>query len=73
MMLHSSTFEYLKPTDLQLETMAEVRQAFATFVDHIEHTVPDGPDLDHVIRLLRDAAMWANIAITREADGAPRA
>jgi hypothetical protein len=70
--MHSSTFDYLKPTNLQLEDMAEVRRAFATFVDHIEHTVPDGPDLDHVMRLLREAAMWCNVAITRLDDGTPR-
>jgi len=72
MPLHSSTFEYLKPTDKQLQTTAEVRTKFAEFTRYIEGALPDGPDKTFVIRQLRDSAMWANVTITRGADGSPR-
>jgi hypothetical protein len=72
MPLHSTTFEYLKPTDAQLERMADVRARFAAFVQSMEAALPDGPDKTFVIRNLRDCAMWANVTITRGPDGAPR-
>lgn len=72
MALHNSTFEYLKPTDLQLQVMAVVRNDFANFVNKLDANLPDGPDKTYVMRQLRDAAMWANIAITRQPDGSPR-
>ena len=71
-MLHSSTFESLKPSNEQLESMAYVRSAFAEFVSHIDVHLPDGPDKTYLMRQLRDCAMWANVAITRNADGSPR-
>lgn len=71
-MLHESTFEYLKPTDAQLELMSDVRQDFKEFTKGIEENLPEGPDKTYVIRKLRECAMWANIAITRNADGSPR-
>jgi hypothetical protein len=71
-MLHSSTFEYLKPTDVQLLCMTRVRSYFAEFVSHIDDQLPDGPDKTYVMRQLRDCAMWANVAITRNPDGSPR-
>jgi hypothetical protein len=70
--MHASTFEYLKPTDEQLATMAEVRQNFKDFVETIESDIPDGPDKTYLIRKLRECAMWANVAITRQPDGSPR-
>lgn len=70
--MHPSTFEYLKPTDDQIEHMAYVRAAFAEFASHIDVHIPDGPDKTYLMRQLRDAAMWANVAITRNADGSPR-
>jgi hypothetical protein len=72
MALHASTFEYLKPTDDQLNTMGSVREAFAAFTKTIEPWLPDGPDKTYVLRQLRDSAMWANQAITRNPDGSPR-
>jgi hypothetical protein len=72
MPLHSATFEYLKPTDAQLERMADVRARFAAFVQSMEAALPDGPDKTFVIRNLRDCAMWANVTIMRGPDGAPR-
>lgn len=72
MPLHESTFEYLKPTDEQIAQMAEVREAFAGFVTFLDRKLQDGPDKTYVIRKLRECAMWANVSITREADGTPR-
>lgn len=72
MSLHPSTFEYLKPTDDQLAAMAEVRAAFKNFSEILEDRLPDGPDKTYVMRQLRDCAMWANIAITRNPDGSQR-
>ena len=71
--MHSSTYEYLKPTDAQVEKMARVRAAAAAYSAVLEAELPDGPDKTFVIRNHRSNAMWANVAITREADGSPRA
>jgi hypothetical protein len=72
MSMHPTTFEYLKPTDAQMESMAYVRAAFAEFASHIDVHIPEGPDKTYLMRQLRDVAMWANIAITRNPDGSPR-
>ena len=72
MTLHTSTFEYLKPTDQQMDKMAHVRAAFADFTARIDQDIPEGPDKTYLLRQLRDCAMWANIAITRNPDGSPR-
>ena len=73
MSMHSTTFEYLNPTDEQKAQMAEVRAAAKAFCDVLEASLPDGPDKTFVIRAHRSNAMWANVAITRQPDGAPRA
>lgn len=70
--MHSSTFEYLKPTDDQVETMAKVRGDARTFARTLEALLPDGPDKTYTLRKFREVAMWANIAITRQPDGSPR-
>lgn len=70
--LHPSTFEYLKPTDEQIAAMARVRQAFKTLADLLADELPDGPDKTAIFRNVRTTAMWANVAITRHSDGAPR-
>ena len=72
MALHSSTFEYLKPTDAQMEAMAHMRSVFADVATECDRSIPDGPDKTFLMRQLRDCAMWANIAITRNPDGSPR-
>ena len=72
MKLHDSTFEYLKPTDEQVADMAYVRSEFRQLIENISTKVPDGPDKTYLIRKIREAAMWANVAITRQADGSPR-
>ena len=70
--MHETTFEYLKPTDAQLETMQKMRHAFAKLAHEVDDTVRPGADKDYALRLIRDAGMWVNVAITREEDGTPR-
>jgi hypothetical protein len=72
MALHPSTFDYLKPTDEQMNTMGAVREAFSVFTKTIGPLLPDGPDKTYLLRQLRECGMWANIAITRNPDGSPR-
>jgi hypothetical protein len=72
MTLHASTFEYLKPTDDQIESMMKVRLAAKVYCDALEAVLPEGPDKTFIIRTHRSNAMWANVAITRQADGTPR-
>ena len=72
MMLHTSTFEYLKPTDEQMRTMEQARSAFAELAVELDNIIPDGPDKTYLLRQLRDCGMWANVAITRNPDGSPR-
>lgn len=71
--MHPSTYEYLKPTDPQLGAMAIVREAAKVYNDVLDAMLPDGPDKTFVIRAHRSNAMWANVAITRQPDGTPRA
>lgn len=70
--MHSSTFEYLKPTDDQITTMGKLRQAAADYCKALEELLPDGPDKTFVIRAHRSNAMWVNVAVTRLPDGTPR-
>lgn len=72
MTLHHSTFEYLKPTDEQVAMMQRVRLAAREYSLTLESALPDGPDKTFILRAHRANAMWANIAITRQADGTPR-
>ena len=70
--MHESTFHYLKPTDEQMALMGEARDAAAAYAGTLSRVVPDGPDKTYIMRKLREAAMWANVAITRQTDGSPR-
>jgi hypothetical protein len=70
--MHTSTFDYLKPTDDQVNQMTIVRGATATYAEILQTILHDGPDKTYVLRKLREVAMWANVAITRHADGSPR-
>lgn len=72
MPMHSTTYEYLKPTDEQVAAMARVRAAAKAYSDVLEAELPDGPDKTFTIRNHRSNAMWANTAITRHPDGSPR-
>lgn len=71
-MLHPSTFEYLKPTDAQVEKMARCRAAAKAYADILDAELPDGPDKTFVLRAHRSNAMWVNVAVTRQPDGTPR-
>lgn len=71
-MLHPSTYQYLLPTDDMKVQMAKVREAAKVYSDVIEANLPDGPDKENILTNHRSNAMWANVAITREADGTPR-
>lgn len=70
--MHPSTYDYVKPTDEQIQQMAEVRHAARIYSEVLEKVLPDGPDKTYVLRKLRTVAIWANIAIHRQPDGTPR-
>ena len=70
--LHDSTFEYLKPTEQQIDNMAILREAHKRLADTIDGYMPDGPDKTYALRKLREISMWCNVAITRNPDGSPR-
>lgn len=72
MSMDETTFEYLKPTEAQLMAMAELRKAAKTYSNYLVTYLPDGPDKTYTLRKLREVAMWANVALTRHADGSPR-
>ena len=72
MMLHPTTFEYLKPTDEQIAKMAKLRAAAKAYADILDSELPDGPDKTFVLRQHRANAMWVNVAVTRLPDGTPR-
>jgi hypothetical protein len=72
MTLHTTTFEYLKPTERQLTAMLHMRHAALIYSEAIEENVPEGPDKTYILRRLREIAMWVNVALTRNADGSPR-
>ena len=72
MSLHKDAFSYLKPTDKQMTAMTDLRNEFNRFADVIQHALVDGPDKTYVMRLIRTAAMWSHVALTRHEDGGPR-
>jgi len=70
--MHSSTYDYLKPTDEQMAQMTKAREAAKVYGEALDALLPDGPDKTFVMRAHRSNAMWVNVAITRQPDGAPR-
>ena len=70
--LHETTFGFLTPTDAQKETMNACREAAKVYAEKLDELLPAGPDKTYVLRQVRDTAMWANIAVTRNPDGSPR-
>ena len=70
--MHPSTFEYLKPTDEQIEQMGKLRLASKLYCEALDQLLPNGPDKTYIIRKFRELAMWNNVAITRLHDGTPR-
>lgn len=72
MNLDPKTFDHLQPTPVQLERMQACRTAAANYAKALADYLPDGPDKTWIMREVRTVAMWANVALTRHADGAPR-
>jgi hypothetical protein len=72
MELHPSTFDHVKPTDEQAETMRQASALSKGYADDIAGILPDGADKTYVLRRIRETAMWINTAIMREDDGSPR-
>lgn len=70
--MHESTFSYLKTNERQLMFMSAARAAATDYARILEASIPEGPDKTYVMRKLREVAMWVNVAITRQPDGAPR-
>lgn len=60
------------PTEEQTVDMKIVRQATAAYAKVMEDLLPIGPDKTYILRKIREVGMWANVTITREADGTPR-
>lgn len=52
--------------------MERLRLAAKDYADILDSYLPDGADKTYVLRLLRTVGMWANVAVTRHPDGAPR-
>jgi hypothetical protein len=71
--LHDTTFAFLNPSDAQKAQMQICREAVKACADVLGSHVPDGPDKTYLLRKLREVGMWANVAITRQPDGSPRA
>lgn len=71
--LHSSTFNYMKPNEQQLERMERLRAAAKVYADVLDAELQDGPDKTFVLRAHRSNAMWVNVCVTRLPDGTPRA
>jgi hypothetical protein len=70
--MHASTYDYLKPTDEQIEKMNRLRKAAKEYGDILEKELPEGPDKTFIIRNHRQNAMWVNTCIVRLPDGTPR-
>ncbi len=70
--MHDSTFEYLKPDDEQVDRMNKLRAAANNYAIALKTLLPEGADKTWCLRNHRTTAMWANVAVTREADGTPR-
>lgn len=70
--MHSTTFDYLKPTEKQIEDMTLLREAARVYAEKLTIVLPDGPDKTYAMRKLREVAMWVNVSVTRQPDGSPR-
>lgn len=71
--MNPEAYEYLQPAEEQKAKMAEVRAAARVMGEVLEKNLPSGPDKTYTLRQFRTAMMWANVAITRQPDGSPRA
>lgn len=71
--MHTSTYDYPKPTNQQLELMVRMREAAKVYGEALDALLPDGLDKPLIMRAHRLNATWANAAITRLPDETPRA
>lgn len=55
---------YHKPDENQAQRIERVNAAAAILLDTIIKEVPECADKSHAIRQVRDAKMWANVAIS---------
>lgn len=72
MSTNPTTYDYLAPTEEQMATMNKARAAAKAYGEVLHDLLPEGPDKTYLMRKHREVAMWANICITRHADGSPR-
>lgn len=75
MPVHSVAFTHRPPAAVpaqHLSTTEAVSAAFATLAASLETLIPEGPDKTYMMRHLRETAMWATTAVTRNPDGSPR-
>ena len=71
MSLPPETFDYLQPSASQIAEMPRARDAAKVYASILDQLLPAGPDkTDGPLRTLREVAMWANVSLTRHADGA---
>lgn len=52
--------------------MQSLRKAAQEYYDVLDSNIPEGPDRTYLMRKLREVAMWANVAVSRNPDGSPR-
>jgi hypothetical protein len=70
--LDPTTFQYLKPTDGQIDVMNALREAASLYAAVVDQALDPGADKTYILRRIRETAMWVNVALTRHADGSPR-
>jgi len=70
--MHPRTFDRVDPTPDQQEQLRRLRVAAEVYANTLDEVLPEGPDKTFTMRQLRTVAMWANVAVTRQADGSPR-
>jgi hypothetical protein len=71
-MIRDDIFDNFTPTMEQADRMHQLRNAAKNYMEEILHLVPEGNDKKVAILKLRECAMWANVAVTRNEDGSPR-
>jgi hypothetical protein len=71
-MIRDDIFDNFTPTFEQADRMRQLRDAAKTYMEAILDLVPEGNDKKLAVLKLRECAMWANVAVTRNEDGSPR-
>lgn len=62
-------FGSVKPTDKQADDMVSIRENAIYLAQLIMQCAPDCADRSAALRAVREAAMWANAAITKDGHG----